>query len=241
METKDEILLCIDRGFTFIYNKIDKNRRAFKVNGFERIDKSITELIPFTQPVGEFRNLTTVYRSKAEFNTSYIQIVVAAIIRCNDKIILLEKQNGDLNHRTTLPQGHVSIDSEELNECWNFMRLKDVLEFELKREINEEIIFKFPKELELNNPILRFNTMNFDNPKDISYYHYGYIFEYILPIEYEKWFCNDYILSGEPNKNKIKIFNLHNRLDDNNDYPPDSWLKEILQDYYIGKRELELR
>ena len=50
----------------------------------------------------------------------------------------------------------------------------------------------------------------------------------------KKWFNTNYITSGEPDKNRVRILNLHDRItEDNSKYPPDSWLSEILEDYYI--------
>ena len=231
---KDETLLCIKREFSFLKDET-KARVVYRADGFHRIDRgTILEFIPYTQHINKFNNVTIVNRNEAENNDSYIQMVVAAIIKCNDKIILLEKQNGDLNHRTTLPQGHVSIDTGKLKSRWKHISLKDMLESELNREINEELNLSFPKKLILWKPRLKYNTMNFDSPEDISYYHYGFIFEYKVPLEYEKWFNTDYITSGEPDKNRVRILNLHDRItEDNSKYPPDSWLSEILEDYYI--------
>ena len=135
---KDETLLCIKREFTFLKDET-KSRVVYRADGLHRIDRgAILEFIPYTQHINKFNNVTIVKRNEAENNDSYIQMVVAAIIRCNDKIILLEKQCGDLNHRTTLPQGHVSIDTAKLKSRWKHISLKDMLESELNREINEE-------------------------------------------------------------------------------------------------------
>lgn len=160
-------------------------------------------------------------RWKAENDKEHLQIVVGGIIRCGTKLLVLRCKNGDMKNRLTLVEGHVGF-NDNPNEAF--------FKKELRREIAEELKIADRFLPFFTRCRLKFNTMNFTDSESLSYKHYGYIFEYVLPKEFLSKFTSEYFRPGEPNKNDVVFIDYKNP-DSYKDENPDSWLIDII-DYY---------
>lgn len=223
-------------------NEIDPDIPLFRLD--LTIKPSLIDLKMFELP-----------RCLAEGNMSFQQIVVAAIIRSGDKVLLLHNKKGDMKDAKdevyTTVAGHCEIpDGKTI-----FSNFYEILIDNLMREFGEELGYDFKgtklfQNLFFNNINIGGNTYtNFvsnikvsyiatafndfcdmENEPDISFFHLGYIFEINLPPELD--LRNFY--SNEPDKNDVVLVDLNNKgeapyinIDDIIDNC-DSWVKLIL-------------
>lgn len=163
-------------------------------------------------------------RGEAEYNKKYIQIVVGLILKCKEKYVFMRCKDGIMNGNTTLIQGHVNVKKGNVSDYF--------LKSELCREVYEEIsmdnlIFAPLDVLDIiaYGLKLKYITYNSYDEESVSYYHYGFIYEYDMGSEFYRFFDTSYLISKEPEKNSVIIVNRDHLKELDN---PDGWVREMI-------------
>lgn len=162
-------------------------------------------------------------RKESEYNADIKQLIVALVIKSEDRIFLLSNNDGDMHTYMTLIQGHVSDDNIEDIENKS---LSEICKENLIREFFEEInpLDKkedFSKYFENIEPSL-FITIDRTNYSLISNYHIGIIYTMEVPME------TIYTLRSNESKNTHFVYDMKNFPIDSVEVHLDDWVYLIV-------------
>lgn len=162
---------------------------------------------------------TDIPRVDAEYNPEYLQLVVGLILKCGDKLLLLNNTKGDMSNSITIIQGHV--DKSDTNE-----RLTDKLKNNLIREFFEEIntqdcSSKYLSFLNTCKPQLLI-VPNEHNYSTISRFHMGII--YAMDVDEQSFYT---IRSNEEN-NEITYYDINSFPMNSIEVFLDSWALNLI-------------
>jgi predicted NUDIX family phosphoesterase len=214
LNTEDEILICIERGNIpkkknqLLYDTLDN------LNTGLMLDETLKE-----QPI------VLAARNLAEDKKYLLQLIVATVIRCGDKFVVLETISGRMKGTVTMVQGHVSYDRNFYD-----MKLIDILQREISRELYEEISINNQTLFSLSEPKLKFFALNNTDDSSVDFYHLGCIFEINIDKKYKDLVTEDNFTTKEPEKHNVKVINIHDNLKKKG-INCCSWLKAVI-DYY---------
>lgn len=162
-------------------------------------------------------------RKESEYNADIKQLIVALVIKSEDRFFLLSNNDGDMHTYMTLIQGHVSDDNIEDIENKS---LSEICKENLIREFFEEInpLDKkedFSKYFENIEPSL-FITIDRTNYSLISNYHIGIIYTMEVPME------TIYTLRSNESKNTHFVYDMKKFPIDSVEVHLDDWVYLIV-------------
>lgn len=162
-------------------------------------------------------------RKESEYNADIKQLIVALVIKSEDRFFLLSNNDGDMHTYMTLIQGHVSDDNIEDIENKS---LSEICKENLIREFFEEInpLDKkedFSKYFENIEPSL-FITIDRTNYSLISNYHIGIIYTMEVPME------TIYTLRSNESKNTHFVYDMKKFPIDSVEVHLDDWVYLII-------------
>ena len=152
-------------------------------------------------------NILYMPRHYVEWNPEFIHIVVAGLIRTvDDKYVLLKRKYGVFKDRYTMVQGHCSYGPATSPKFMTAIfegvpniskdRMLDLLEMDLRRELDEEVGCW---DCTIDKENYMYIRPTFITPKLISYYHAGFLFNVVTKMESSKF------ISLEQDKNDVVI------------------------------------
>lgn len=191
-------------------------------------------------------NLPVIYlpREYAEQRDDVKQIVVGAFIHSDDKILLMECLDGDMENSLTLVEGHVGVPEDKMDDFKNYpskvYTLKNILEDHIARELSEELIISdgMPflgtviKHRETRKEPVYVNLKYLSmienkNINPISFKHIGFIFDvYISNDIFEN--CN---FKSNESCNRVKVIDAKGASNAELFRRYDDWVKDIVNDW----------
>lgn len=162
-------------------------------------------------------------RKESEYNADIKQLIVALVIKSEDRFFLLSNNDGDMHTYMTLIQGHVSDNNIENIENRS---LSEICKENLIREFFEEINpldkkEEFSKYFENIEPSL-FITIDRTNYSLISNYHIGIIYTMEVPME------TIYTLRSNESKNTHFVYDMKKFPIDSVEVHLDDWVYLIV-------------
>lgn len=162
-------------------------------------------------------------RKESEYNADIKQLIVALVIKSEDRFFLLSNNDGDMHTYMTLIQGHVSDNNIENIENRS---LSEICKENLIREFFEEINpldkkEEFSKYFEKIEPSI-FLTIDRTNYSLISNYHIGIIYTMEVPME------TIYTLRSNESKNTRFVYDMKKFPIDSVEVHLDDWVYLII-------------
>ena len=162
-------------------------------------------------------------RKESEYNADIKQLIVALVIKSEDRFFLLSNNDGDMHTYMTLIQGHVS--DTNIKDIEN-KSLSEICKENLIREFFEEINpldkkEEFSKYFENIEPSL-FITIDRTNYSLISNYHIGIIYTMEVPME------TIYTLRSNESKNTHFVYDMKKFPIDSVEVHLDDWVYLIV-------------
>lgn len=217
----------------FISNRHDifiKNNLYDKYNEmvFYTKSKLRLEILKYNKGILASLGLSIGNRNNLEYNgDDKKQLVVASIVydRATDSYYLLKSLNGRLKDKFTMIQGHVGV-PEEIFQISNMFNDDEILLYNLKKELREEVNLRF-----FHNIIPRYIISTNDNK--ISSEHMGVL--YIVEID-SSYMDISNLKSGEPEKHELVKMSRKEFFSEENRNKMDTWLRK-----FIDKLEDEIK
>ena len=215
-----EELICVERSLVF-----PKDKTTLLYTDIEDVMEKLG-LYPNNKLLNQ-KGICLERRKVAETRNDIIQMVVAAVIRCGDKFVLLKSKSDCMKGKVTLLQGHVSY-----SPFYPDTKLIEILKKEIKREFNEEIYIKAPELILATERLLfdlknvKFIMLNNHDPESLDYKHLGFVFEINIDESLKDLITYENIESSEQDKHDVLIWTINDELKN-----PCSWSKEVLEYY----------